>query len=110
MSDDNRMEGPSAALRNRPKPLRPALIVVSAVACLLVAGGAACASASGDTQAKSTTVPTAGARVDAFAPDLLKGDDGLPASPQLPLRHGLPSTPVDIGGDAMDAHEGQLQR
>ena len=47
------------------------------------------------------------ATVNAFAPDLLHGDNGLPASPDLPLRHGPLGTPVDTEGNAIDAHEGQ---
>ena len=53
--------------------------------------------------------PSAGvATVSSFAVDLLQGDNGLPTSPDLPaLRYGPISTPVDVGGNAIDAHEGQ---
>lgn len=53
--------------------------------------------------------PSAGvAAVSSFAADLLHGDNGLPTSPDFPaLRYGPISTPVDVGGNAVDAHEGQ---
>ena len=43
-----------------------------------------------------------------FAPDLLHGDDGLPASPRFPLKYGPVNTAIDVDGNAIDAHEAHL--
>lgn len=78
--------------------------ILAVAALVAVAGASACGTATADGVRPS---PAATAEVDAFAPDLLHGDNGLPASSQLPLGHGLIATPVGTDGDALDAHEGQ---
>lgn len=55
---------------------------------------------------RSTTIATA--VINNFAPDLLSGQDGLPASPAFPLKYGPFNTSIDVDGNAIDAHEAHL--
>ena len=90
--------------------LRPAIGAAAILVIGAVAWVAAFPSGSGSAAPPATAIRsrTGVATANGFAPDLLHGDNGLPTSPDLPaLRYGPISTPVDVSGDAMDAHEGQ---
>ncbi len=112
-------EGWAGRQARRTHPVRPRMarfgLSLAAVVLLAVSfGGAAMAGASPTPHSRYVTgsrVSTEDryATVSSFAsPDLLAGDDGLPSSPDLPpLRYGPTSTPVDVQGNALDAHEGQ---
>lgn len=56
----------------------------------------------------SRTAGSSVAVLNNFAPDLLHGDDGLPASPRFPLKYGPVNTAIDVDGNAIDAHEAHL--
>jgi hypothetical protein len=90
------------------RPVHRVWIAVLAIAVLVTGSVVSAVRAADAAQAGPDPASPGYATVTSFAPDLLGGDNGLPTSPDLPPpAYGPISTPVDAGGDALDAHEGQ---
>lgn len=89
-----------------PTPRGPAVALTGLavlVCVVVVAAGAAIEMGPSSAAARGPV-----AVLNNFAPDLLHGDDGLPASPRFPLKYGPVNTAIDVDGNAIDAHEAHL--